>query len=76
MKLSNYRPAFTIRLKIPPRNYLVLNYLSLEHRSYYIVGAQYFPNDSFRAQIHEAFMIRLETVDEGTLDKSREPFLR
>ena len=76
MKLSNYRPIITSRLEIPPKNYLVLNFLSLEHHCCYIVDAQYFSNDAFRAQIHEAFFIRLETIDEGSLDKSREPFLR
>lgn len=76
MKLSNYRPVFTIRLKIPLKNYLVLNSLSLEHHSCPIGGAQYLPNDCLRAQIHETFLTRLETVDEGSLDKIREPFLR
>lgn len=73
MNLPNFRSVFTISLTIPPRSYPVLNSLSLEHHGYYIVGAQYFLNDSFRAQIHEAFLIRLETV-EGSFNNVREPF--
>lgn len=73
---SHYRAVSTIRLKIPPRNYLILHSLSLENHSYHIVGAQYILNDSLKAQIHDAFLIRLETVDEGSLVKIREPFLR
>lgn len=75
-KWSHYRAVSTIRLKIPPRNYLILHSLSLENHSYHIVGAQYILNDSLKAQIHDAFLIRLETVDEGSLVKIREPFLR
>lgn len=69
MKISNYRAATIIRLKIPTE-LSSLNSLSLENHSYHIGGTQYILKDSLKVQIYDAFLIKLETVDEDRLESS------